>query len=307
MATNRISTRSIYQNLLNTTVSAQDKLNTLQRQIADGKKLRTPADDPVGTHLDLRAREHLSANEQYQKGLEQGLNHLEATDSLLTQVEDSIATARSIQVSAANDGMAPEDRAAMAEQLDQMVRQMVEFGNQQFAGTRLFGGLKSEQAPFAIQETANGKVSQVLKTSGASAKEEPVVRRVDRDVLLSIHAKASDVFGEGQELFKAYIGLRDALAKNDVDAIRQQGDKLDQAQNRVLAAHGVVGTLIQRAESLRTALDRDSQSHEAEKSRLEDLDVAAAVFEMSQQQTALQAALQAGSRILTLSLLDYMQ
>ena len=307
MSNNRISTRSIYTSLLTTTMTAQDKLNRLQQQIADGKKLRTPSDDPVGTHLDLQARERLSANEQYKKGLEQGLNHLDATDALLTQIEDSVATARSLQVSAANDGLAPEDRAAMAEQVDQMIRQMVEYGNQQFAGVRLFGGLKSQDPPFVIKESADGKVAAVKKSSGASVNEKAVVRQVDRDVLLSIHAKASDVFGEGQELFTAYIELRDALSSNDTEAIRKQGEYLDQAQNRVLSAHGVVGTLIQRADTLKTQLDRDSASHEAEKSRLEDLDVAEAVFEMSQQQTALQAALQAGSRILTLSLLDYMQ
>lgn len=304
---NRISTRSIYENLLHTTIGAQDKLNRLQHSIADGTRLRSPSDDPVGTHLALRARERLSANEQYTKSLEHSLTHLEASDAVLTQIEDLVTEVRSLQTSAANDTLGAEERAAMAAQVDQLTRQLVELGNQQFAGVYLFGGKQTQQAPFRLEEGRDGAVARVTRSGDLRAIESPVVRQVDRDVLLSIHAKASDVFGEGQELFGTLIDLREALAKNSGDAIRQVGAQIDEAQNGVLAAHGVVGTLMQRAETLKTQLERDSMSHEAERARLEDLDVAEAMFEMSQQQTALQAALEAGSRILTLSLLDYMK
>lgn len=302
----RISNRAIYDSLLNTIFDAQVRVNGLQMQVADGRKLRVPSDDPVGSHLALQARERLSANEQYQRNLEGGLSHLDATDAVLIQIEDIFSTARAMQVSGSNDPLGEEGRNAMADQLDQMIRQVADLGNQRFAGTFLFGGAQSLTAPYELEINGRGVVVDVGRQGNTRSIDKAVVRQVDQEVFLSIHAEASDVFGEDQELFRGLIELRDSLRRGNRDQIAALGERLTESEDRLLSAHGVVGTLLQRGAALKEQLTRDQLSHESDRSRLEDADVAEALVELQQQEVALRAALEGGARVLNLSLLDYL-
>ena len=54
------------QLILNLNRNAQ-QMNTTQTQLATGRKINKPSDDPVGITYSLRYRAELSSNEQYQK------------------------------------------------------------------------------------------------------------------------------------------------------------------------------------------------------------------------------------------------
>lgn len=302
----RISTHAVYDSLLNTVLGAQSRINRLQQTIADGRQLRVPSDDPIGTHRAMQARENIATIQQFQVGLEQGLDHLDASDATLTQLEDVLSTSRALQTSAANDAEGIEERAAMAEQIDQLLRQAVDLGNQTFSGVYLFGGRDTLTTPFQVVEDAEGKVAEVTISAGAADPNGAVQRQVDRDVLLSIHPRASDVFGDEQEFFHALIDLRDAMKANDVAAITALRPRLEAAEERLLSAHGAVGSLEQRGTILRDQLARDALSHEGERTEIEDADVAETLVALQQQEVALRAALAGGARILNLSLLDYL-
>jgi flagellar hook-associated protein 3 FlgL len=112
-------------------------------------------------------------------------------------------------------------------------------------------------------------------------------------------------------VFTALIDLRDALLAANPDAARQGIQRaaplLDKARDEVIRAHGRVGA---RSQAMQTSLRFTEEAVLATQSLLsevKDLDYAEAVTQFQQAQTTLEANLLTGSRLLQISLLDFLR
>ena len=300
----RVSTQSVHDTISQAVIESQQRVLRLQQGLADGRAIRNPSDDPVGTNVAMRYRQWLRAGEQYQNNIEVAIAHLNATYGAFFAIQDAVTEARVLQNQGADSGNGAEARLAIARQVDQVLQSLVDHGNERFGGVYLFGGTQSMTPPYEAHFDEEGFVDSV--TRNPAGIDRPVVRQVGADLSLSIHVSGSDVFGEEMELFDTLIELRHALQGQDQDAIEATGDLLDEQQTRVIRAHTFVGSLQQRAEGLRTRLQEDAAAHEAGRTRIEDLDVVKAMLEYNQSQVALDAALRTGAQILRASLLDYL-
>lgn len=300
----RVSTRSLHDTIAQAVLDSQQTVLQLQRGLADGRAIRLPSDDPVGTNVVMQFRERLRANEQYQKNMEVALSHLNAADSTLFMVQEQIIQAQTIQVRGADDSQGQDARNALAREIDQIAQALADLGNTRFAGVSLFGGTRTLEQPYTVELDDNGLIASLEKNPNGIDGE--VVRQVGRDLSLSIHVSGDDVFGGDRELFQTLLDLRDALFAGDLESIQAGNQRLEAAQDRVVGTHTFVGSLLVRAESLKTRLQADEVTNESGRSRIEDIDVARAMLDYNQNQVALEAALDAGSRILQSSLLNYL-
>lgn len=300
----RVSTRALHDTISRAVLDSQQTVLRLQRGLADGRAIRQASDDPVGTNVAMQFRERLRANEQYQKNMEVALSHLNAVDSTLFMIEEQVLQARSIQVRGADDSQGQDARDALAREIDQIAQALVDLGNTQFADISVFGGTRTLEPPYEATFDDEGFIVSVEKNPNGIQGE--VRRQVGRDLSLSIHVSGDDVFGEDRELFQTLLDLRDALRAGDLDAILATHDRLAESEDRVVGQHTFVGSLLTRAEALKGRLAADEVTNESGRTRIEDLDVARALLDFNQNQVALEAALDAGSRILRASLLDYL-
>ena len=300
----RISTRALHDTISQAVLDSQQTVLQLQRGLADGRAIRKPSDDPVGTNVVMQYRERLRANEQYQKNMEVVLSHLNAVDSTMFMIQEQIIQAQSIQVRGADDSQGQDARNALAREIDQIAQAVIDLGNTRFAGVYIFGGTRTLEPAYETQLDENGFVASVEKNPNGI--DGDVRRQVGRDLSLSIHVSGDDVFGVDQELFQTLLDLRDALLAGDREAIQATHDRLEAAQDQVLGTHTFVGSLLTRAEALKGRLQADEVTNESGRTRIEDIDVARALLDFNQNQVALEAALDAGSRILQSSLLNYL-
>jgi flagellar hook-associated protein 3 FlgL len=300
----RVSTQSLHDAVSQAVIASQQKVLKLQQGLADGRAIRVPSDDPVGTNVAMRYRQWLRAGAQYEKSIEVALSHLNATDAVFFGIQDAVTEARVLQNQGADSSNGTDARQAIARQVDQVLQSMLDFGNERFAGVYLFGGTQSLTPPYQATFDDDGFVESVVRNPAGI--DQPVVRQVGPDLSLSIRVSGSDVFGESMELFQTLIDLRRALQGEDQAGIEAAGDLLDEQHTRVISAHTFVGSLQQRAETLRTRLQEDAVTNEAGRTRVEDLDVVKAMLEYNQSQVALDAALRTGAQILRASLLDYL-
>jgi flagellar hook-associated protein 3 FlgL len=302
--TNRISTRTLHDSIAQAISSSNQRVMKLQQGLGDGRAIRVPSDDPVGAHQAMFFREQIRAGGQYERSVDTTLSQLTATETALQQIQDVLGDLRSLQASGSDDATGPEARRVMAGQVRDFEEQLVSLGNTRFSGRYLFAGQKTLSAPLLTTRDAEGKVSGVsLNPVGVGGD---VKRQLAPDLSLTINVKVTDLFGEGADFFTSMESLTAALLNNDGEKIRALTDSMDQAQARVNDATTGVGSLINRAENMKTRLEQDTTNYESSRSRVEDLDMARAVVDFQSQQTALQAALAAGSKILNLSLLDYL-
>ena len=83
------------QLLLNLNRNAQ-QMNNTQTQLATGRKINKPSDDPVGITYSLRYRAELSSNEQYQKNVDSAISWLEFNDTVMNQAGNVVQRLREL-------------------------------------------------------------------------------------------------------------------------------------------------------------------------------------------------------------------
>lgn len=145
----RISTQFMQQRALNALLGAQSGLSDVQQQVASGKRILTPAFDPVGSAraLDLSA---FHANvEQFQRNIQSGSSRLGLEETALVSATDILQRVRDLSLQGINPTLNPGARADIALELEQRVAQLVQIGNSRDAsGEFIFAGNSTRTQPF---------------------------------------------------------------------------------------------------------------------------------------------------------------
>ncbi len=81
---------------------------------------------------------------------------------------------------------------------------------------------------------------------------------------------------------------------------------IDAAMNRLSAAQGLAGVLLNRADNIQSDLQTRGTQLEAQRSSAEDLDMIKGISDFQNQNTSYQAALQSYAQVQKLSLLNYL-
>ena len=144
----RITNRYMANGILNGIQNNLSRLARSQEQIATSKRLLRPSDDPnvMGQFMSIRAT--LSYNQQYDRNLDDGLSYLDMNDAAMGTLGDVLTTALEYTIQAANDTYNPDDRRALAEQIDKMIDQVVDLGNSTVGGKYIYAGTKNSRPPF---------------------------------------------------------------------------------------------------------------------------------------------------------------
>ncbi len=123
-------------------------ISTLSDQLATGKQLNRPSDNPgaVSYAIDLQASVDLNA--QYQSTSNTAMGFLQSGSSALGQVVSVIQRARQLAVQGTSDTYAPSDRTAMATEIQQLGQQVQQIGNTMFGSSYIFSGTMTQTTPF---------------------------------------------------------------------------------------------------------------------------------------------------------------
>lgn len=147
----RISTAQIYRNGLTAMQSRQMDLSRTQQQLATGKRLLTPADDPAASAQALKLHERIASIEQYARNAEQAATRLGQEEAVLVSIADSLNRVRELAVQGANATQTPESRQAIARELRQISVGLLDAANSRAAnGEYLFAGYRSANQPFLL-------------------------------------------------------------------------------------------------------------------------------------------------------------
>jgi flagellar hook-associated protein 3 FlgL len=119
---------------------------------------------------------------------------------------------------------------------------------------------------------------------------------------------SADVNGiQPQGVFTVLLQLREALRAGDTAGISDAANALEAALEQVNSSRGVVGSTSQGLQRQLDHTEEQLLETQARLSELVDLDYAEAITQFTQIQTAYQAALTTGSRLLSLSFLDFLR
>lgn len=128
----------------------------LQREVATGRRINQPSDDPAAAlriiplNNDLRNLTQLGDNVKLaRETLNTGAAGLEDASGLMQRV-------RELTMQASNGTVSPGDRGSIGAEIAQLLSQLVGIANSKRGDRFLFGGTQSDRAPFELVTDAGG-------------------------------------------------------------------------------------------------------------------------------------------------------
>jgi flagellar hook-associated protein 3 FlgL len=299
----RMSTAMLFDRGIAGMLDQQSKLSQTQMQIASGKRILTPSDDPVGAAYALDLRTAISQTEQYQNNADRAYARLELQESTLQSVDNLIPRIKELTVQGLNDTNTLNDRRAIAQELRQINDQLLDLANTKDSnGEYIFAGYDADAIPFA--NPADGVFSYSgdagSRTLQISATRQVQDRESGFDVFMDIDTSA----GGKRNLFETVHGIIASLEADAPDDAYL--DDLNLVQDHVADIRTRGGARLNSIDEQKSINDAFILTMQTALSDTEDLDLAEAVSRFQQELVALQAAQQTFNMVQGLSLFNYL-
>ncbi len=146
----RISSLQMFNVARNSMANTNKDIMRTQEEMSAGKRILTPADDPVASTKILQLTDELANIDQYLKNLDVAENNLNLEESTLNSVVNIMHRMEEIAVAAGNTAsLTDKEYKAFAAEVSARMDEMVNLLNTRNAnGDYIFGGYKSGSEPF---------------------------------------------------------------------------------------------------------------------------------------------------------------
>lgn len=145
----RVSTNEFFRQAVQSVTLQQEALSQQQLQLASGKRILKPSDDPIGTAQVLNLTSSQEVNSQHIRNAGRAESRLAVAETTLASVTENLQRVRELTVQAANDSQTSNTRADIAEEIEQRLEELRSLANTTDAnGEYIFGGTKSNTQPF---------------------------------------------------------------------------------------------------------------------------------------------------------------
>ncbi len=146
----RVSTLQFQRQQVNAMLEQQSKLAETELQLATGKRVLRPSDDPTGTAAVLDLSQTLAVTEQYQDNADFAVSRQSLEDGSLGSVMNVLQRARELAIQANNTTLSDRDWEAIAAEVRQRLDELLGLATTRDAnGDYLFAGYSTGTQPFA--------------------------------------------------------------------------------------------------------------------------------------------------------------
>ncbi|WP_336762408.1 flagellar hook-associated protein FlgL [Paenibacillus sp. USHLN196] len=296
------------QLILNLNRNAQ-QMNSTQTQLATGRKINKPSDDPVGITYSLRYRAELSSNEQYQKNVDSAVSWLDFNDTVMDQAGSVVQRLRELTVQAATGTNPQSALDSINEEVKQLKAQLVDISNSTLNGKYVFNGETYDVKPYDFPVSADGSFDT---TNAASVVTDTgkINFIVGESIQLPINVTGNEVFGDSTEadnLFVIFNTISQALASGDQKEVSNQLANIDTRTNKILAIRAEIGAKTNRVELMQGRLSDLEVNLTDLQAKVEDADYAELSIKSKIQENIYNASLSAGAKIISQSLVDFLR
>ena len=287
----RVANKSIYDSVQYNLGSISEELNKANEIATTGKSINNLSDDPVGLTQSLNIRSALSNIEQMGRNISYGNSWLTASESALTNVQNILSDTKALCVQMASGTTGSDQRVSAAVNVQNMLDEIVSLANTDVTGNYIFAGSKTDTIPFGQDGTYNGD-------------NNPFTIKISQNSTIEVGSDGQAVFGT---VFSTLVDLKAALQSNDVGGIQDAMDKLGTHFDDISGKISDVGSKMNRME-IKDKIFQDLNFSNTERlSKIEDADLAEAVMNVKAAELTYQAALASSSKVMTLTLVDYLK
>lgn len=152
----RVTNQAQQANSLQNIFRITEDLFKAQQEIASGKRITRPSDDPAGIRDALLLKTSISRSNQFVRNIDSNRIYIQASDSALESVDINLIRAKELAVSEIGGLATAETRGFAANELDQIISLTFESANIKVKNQFVFAGTEFRTQPF--EQGASGAV-----------------------------------------------------------------------------------------------------------------------------------------------------
>ncbi|WP_262926725.1 flagellin N-terminal helical domain-containing protein [Desemzia incerta] len=296
-------------NFINNLQSNLKNLSKVQNQLSSLKEVSKSSDNPMLVSEIMDLNNSIIQNEEYMSTIKDSIGFSNMQDSAYDAATKSVSRIRTLIQQAGTDTVNNEDRQLIKAEVEAEIETLTDALNTNFGGKYIFSGMKTTTKPFSIEKDANGKMIE-LKYSGTS---DNLTRRISQGVQIELKTDGTSLMNERvteagttDNLSIFLTDVLTALEDNNVTAL--SGNLLERADiesSNIVTQRAENGAVFNRLEASKERNTSENLNLESMRSDKQDIDLAEKFMEYTMEQTAYQASLAMGTKILSTSILDY--
>jgi flagellar hook-associated protein 3 FlgL len=275
---------------------------TRQEQISNQKRINRPSDDPAGMGRVLRGRMALGAIKQYTENIKQTKSRVEFTEGVLNLVDDLVQRARRTAEEHAGENVTALERQLAADGIKEIYDQVMQVANSRYNDRYIFGGHQTDTPPFERDDTY-----AITYNGDDGPYRVPIADGVEIRLDADGENFFQDETGGGVDVFDQLQALIAGLEADDSAAIQATIDPLEDAHVQIMTKRAELSPKLYRLEATEAHWKNYKALVTNAIGREEDVDMAQAVIELKNLETAYEATLATASRVIQQSLVNFLR
>ena len=292
----RVTQQMLNQNSIRNMSQNLSRFEKINNQVASGKLLHRPSDDPNGVSKAMNLKSTLSANTQFERNTNEAKLWMNETGQNIDSMVDAMQRVRELAVQGNNGTYSELDQTAMAAEIEELTERMRQLANAKVNGKSLFNGQKTGELPFPEKGNFAVDSTDLIAKTFIIGEGIKIQSSVLPDELFGTATDDNNIFKTLQSIS---INLK---AGNSIDL-----DKIDAGIDRLLTVGAENGVRQNRVEAVENRLLDSNLELKSMLSKVEDIDYAEAVIKLKSEESVYQASLAATSKIIQPSLMDFLR
>lgn len=329
----RVTNKMMTTRYLNNMNRNLNQMQKIQNQLTTGKTVHRPSDNPFIVARSMQLNADIEANEQYNTNIKDTINWLDATDTALGQLTDTMQRIRELTVSAGNAAYGEDERKAIGDEINQRIEEIGTILNTSFDGRYIFGGTRGAFKPIGTEKDSLGnsflnyisKEGVAIKEGTDNSKHLDELGMIGRDlnveiskgVVMDYNVTVKDIISfkneAGEEVnmmnllgeLISNVNSPDVAHRNKV--IEENLKGVTDAIDNLLTIRAEVGAKQNRMESAQSKNEEENLNLKEVLSKTEDVNFTEKSIESETMRTIYMASLQTSAKVLQPSLLDYIR
>lgn len=287
-------------NILADLQQSQATLNTLLQEVATGKSVSQPSDNPTASAEMVQNTLETADVDQYTQNIDSVLSKLQMASSALSSVVTSLTQAVSLGTEGANGTTNSSNLASLAQQVQSILTSVVSDANTSVSGSYVFGGTNSTTTPYTADST-----SPTGYTYNGNDDTNSVA--VGDNLNVQVNLPGSQIFSNStSNVLGALSALVTALQSGDRSQISSATTAVNSALNYVSQQQVFYSSAQNQLNSQQTYLEQETVTLTTQQTNLVQVNEATVATELSQAETDNSATLAAAAKVLPETLLNYL-
>lgn len=302
-----------------------NQLSKSNERLSSGKRINKVSDNVTDAQKALKVRNQLRNNEQFVRNIQSIQNEISAQESSAMQMNEILIDVKELLVKAGSGINSDSDKLIIANEISQLNKSILQLVNVKTSDRYTFSGLNNE-APIQVDASGNVlfngvNVDDILETDldndsifidiGIGLKFDT---QVDQSSVVQLNTSAIHLLGYGKNgngtpnnLVSLLNKVVSDLKVGDVSQISEYQKQLSKSVDRVLVQVTDIGTRYAYLENSISRLENEKLNLTDQQNHLESIDYEEETILNKSYDMAYQISLQLGSKVLPLSIFDFMR